>query len=258
MAKVDGALIDTTTGEVTRINAGTDALRETAGGTGQTSITTGDLLYGSASNTLAKLAAGSAGLALVVSAGVPAWAVLEVAGGGTGQSSYAVGDILYATGSTTLSKLTIGSSGDVLTVAGGVPSWAAPASGDTVEKTATGAITKAAPVYLRSDGTVSEAQANSTTTFRPYGLAAEAIGNGANGDIYHKPGTRVAMTTGEWDAVTGASGGLTAGSRYFLDAATAGQLTTTCPSSSGQQVVEIGVAESTTVLKLSLRIIGLL
>jgi hypothetical protein len=258
MAKVDGALIDTSTGEVTRINAGTDALKETAGGTGFTELTTGDLPYASAANTFSKLAVGTTGYALVVSAGVPAWAILGVAGGGTGIASYTTGDLPYASGSTTLSKLGIGSTGDVLTVAGGVPTWAAPSANDTVTKTATGAIAKAAPVYLKSDGTVSEAQANATTTFRPYGLAAAAIAGAASGLIYYKPGTRVTMTTAEWDAITGGSGGLTVGSRYFLSAATAGKLTATCPSSSGQQIVEYGVAESTTVMRLALRIVGLL
>ena len=44
------------------------------GGTGQTSYTTGDTLYASASNTLSKLAIGSTGQVLTVSGGVPTWA----------------------------------------------------------------------------------------------------------------------------------------------------------------------------------------
>lgn len=49
------------------------ALDETNGGTGQSSFTTGDILYSSASNTLSKLAIGSSGNVLTVSGGVPAW-----------------------------------------------------------------------------------------------------------------------------------------------------------------------------------------
>ena len=50
-------------------------LDETNGGTGQTSYTTGDILYASASNTLAKLAIGSAGQVLKVSSGgIVEWA----------------------------------------------------------------------------------------------------------------------------------------------------------------------------------------
>ena len=51
----------------------TGVLGATYGGTGQSSITTGDLLYGSASNTISKLAIGSTGTILRVVAGVPSW-----------------------------------------------------------------------------------------------------------------------------------------------------------------------------------------
>jgi hypothetical protein len=51
----------------------TGVLGATYGGTGQSSITTGDLLYGSASNTISKLAIGSTGTILRVVGGVPAW-----------------------------------------------------------------------------------------------------------------------------------------------------------------------------------------
>jgi hypothetical protein len=50
------------------------------GGTGLTTYTTGDILYASASNTLAKLAAGTDGQVLQLSSGVPVWADLD---GGT-------------------------------------------------------------------------------------------------------------------------------------------------------------------------------
>ena len=43
------------------------------GGTGQTTYTTGDTLYASATNTLSKLAIGSAGQSYIVKAGIPAW-----------------------------------------------------------------------------------------------------------------------------------------------------------------------------------------
>ena len=51
----------------------TGVLGATYGGTGQSSITTGDLLYGSASNTISKLAIGSTGTVLRVVAGIPSW-----------------------------------------------------------------------------------------------------------------------------------------------------------------------------------------
>jgi hypothetical protein len=44
-----------------------------SGGTSQTTYTTGDLLYASATNTLAKLAIGTTGYQLTVASGVPTW-----------------------------------------------------------------------------------------------------------------------------------------------------------------------------------------
>ena len=50
------------------------ALPVANGGTAQTTYTTGDILYASASNTLAKLGVGTTGQVLKVAAGVPSWA----------------------------------------------------------------------------------------------------------------------------------------------------------------------------------------
>ena len=109
----------------------------TAGGTGQSAYTTGDLLYASATNTLSKLAAGTNGYVLTVVGGVPTWqagiasGVLDPTHGGTGQSTYATGDLIYASATNTLSKLAAGTNGYVLTLAAGVPSWAVATSGAT-------------------------------------------------------------------------------------------------------------------------------
>ena len=57
------------------------ALATTSGGTGLNSYTTGDLVYASASNTLAKLSIGTEGKVLQVSAsGIPTWDIID---GGT-------------------------------------------------------------------------------------------------------------------------------------------------------------------------------
>jgi hypothetical protein len=58
-----------TTGAVTL--AGT--LGATSGGTGLTSYTTGDIIYSSATNTLAKLPAGTNGQILSLASGIPSW-----------------------------------------------------------------------------------------------------------------------------------------------------------------------------------------
>jgi hypothetical protein len=57
-------------------------------------------------------------------------------------------------------------------------------------------------------------------------------------------------TTAQWDAVAGTTGGLTPGTVYFLGAATAGTLTSTAPSTTGQFVVRVGRAISSTKLDL--------
>jgi hypothetical protein len=119
------------------------AIGATFGGTGQTTWTSGDLLYASGLNTLAKRAIGSSGQALVVSGGLPTWASITTLGtiatgvwqgtqigaiyGGTGQTSYTTGDLLYASTTNVLSKLAAGSAGQVLTMASGAPAWAQPA-----------------------------------------------------------------------------------------------------------------------------------
>lgn len=51
-----------------------NAIGATVGGTAQTSWTTGDFLYATASNTLGKRAIGTTGQVLTVSGGVPTWA----------------------------------------------------------------------------------------------------------------------------------------------------------------------------------------
>ena len=60
-------------GSITNATWNATAIGAIYGGTGQTSYTTGDTLYASASNTLSKLAIGSTGQVLTVSGGVPIW-----------------------------------------------------------------------------------------------------------------------------------------------------------------------------------------
>jgi trimeric autotransporter adhesin len=62
-------------------------LLETSGGTGQSSYTTGDILYASSADTLSKLAVGSSGQVLKISGGVPVWGT-DIAGSG-GSSAFA-------------------------------------------------------------------------------------------------------------------------------------------------------------------------
>ncbi len=62
----------------------TTALSATNGGTGQSSYTTGDILYASGANTLSKLPIGNAGEVLKIAGGIPSWGTDLSSGGGTG------------------------------------------------------------------------------------------------------------------------------------------------------------------------------
>lgn len=97
----------------------TGTVAATNGGTGTATVTTGDLLYGSGTNTWGKLAAGAGYKSLVMNAGGTnvEWnavalnqsgavsGALGATNGGTGQSAYTVGDLLYSGVTNTLSKL---------------------------------------------------------------------------------------------------------------------------------------------------------
>lgn len=61
----------------------------------------------------------------------------------------------------------------------------------------------------------------------------------------------VALTTGQWDAVAGTSGGLAPATVYYLSATSLGGLAATPPTSPGTSVAQIGVALSATLLLLS-------
>ena len=116
-----------------------------------------------------------------------------------------------------------------------------------------GALVMATPVYATTvAGEVDEAQADAAATKDVLGLVAEASIATVTSGAIQSDGV-LTGTTGEWDAVTGDVGGLTAGSKYYLDAATAGMLTDTPPSSSGEFVAMVGVALSTTEMEISIR-----
>jgi len=97
----------------------TGTVAPTNGGTGVNTVATGDLLYGSASNTWSKLSAGAGYKPLVMNAGgtLPEWnalalnqsgtvsGALPTANGGTNLTTYTLGDTLYSSAANTLAKL---------------------------------------------------------------------------------------------------------------------------------------------------------
>ncbi len=116
-----------------------------------------------------------------------------------------------------------------------------------------GSIVIGNPVYASTNDTVDLARANASGTKDVIGLVSAAtITSGATGAILVDDGSVLSATTGQWDTVTGGSGGLTAGTTYFLDPSTAGGLTPTAPTSVGQFVCPVGIALSTTEFKLDI------
>ena len=96
----------------------------TAGGTGLTSYTAGDLLYYATGTTLTKLAIGSNKTILTSSGTAPQWsASLDTTQGGTGVTSYTAGDLVYYATGTTFTKLAIGANTTILTSSGTAPQW---------------------------------------------------------------------------------------------------------------------------------------
>lgn len=65
-------------------------------------------------------------------------------------------------------------------------------------------------------------------------------------------GGPLTLTTDQWDTVTGQTGGLTPGARYFVSSATAGKLTSTKPTAGGTLQFQVGVALSANILGLQL------
>lgn len=115
-----------------------------------------------------------------------------------------------------------------------------------------GTINIGQPVYVKSNGHVDLAEANASGTCTVFGLVQDTtIATAVAGNV-QTDGIFTATTT-QWDAAAGTTGGLTPGTIYYLDPATAGKLTATAPSTAGQYVVQVGIAESATTMKLWIR-----
>jgi hypothetical protein len=113
-ALVSGTNIKTVSGVSLLGSGDVGTIGPTYGGTGQSTVTTGDLLYGSAANTWSKLAGVATGNALI-SGGVstaPSWGkigltthvsgTLPVANGGTNLTSFTANGVMYASSSSVL------------------------------------------------------------------------------------------------------------------------------------------------------------
>ena len=111
-------------------------------------------------------------------------------------------------------------------------------------------LTPGQPVYLDASGVVKRAQAHQASTKDVLGVVGATIAPSASGVVV-VTGV-VTATEGEWDAVTGLTGGLVAGEGYFLDASQPGRLVATIPVSVTQYAVLVGEALSSTHLRIIL------
>ena len=192
----------------------TGTVAATNGGTGVATVTTGDLLYGSATNTWSKLALGAGYKSLIVNAGgtqiewnavalnqsAAVSGSLGATNGGTGQNAYTLGDTLYSGATNTLAKL----AGNTTTTkkyliqtgtgaASAAPSWGtvdgADVTGNITGQAGSVANALTAGGYLTSGGTYDGAATRTfavdatTTNTASKVVARDASGNFAAGTI---------------------------------------------------------------------------
>ena len=108
--------------------------------------------------------------------------------------------------------------------------------------TASGAIADAKAVYISAANTVALADASAESTSRVIGFSDGAIADTTSGPVCH-------------DGVLDGFTGLTPGARYFLSE-TAGDITSTYPSSDESAVVQVGYAKSATELHIDIEVIA--
>jgi hypothetical protein len=178
------------------------------GGTNLTTYTTGDIIYASASNTLAKRAIGTTGQVLTVSGGVPTWATPTASGDTTGAaSSVDNGVVLFSgTGGKTL-KSSAAQDGFVYGVrvgrgAGGVSTNTALGAG-ALNANTTGSFNVGIG-YNAGDGltTDSESVAIGANTMGGNSGVSVAVGTNALGSSSLSGGAHVAVGYGALGAVT--------------------------------------------------------
>lgn len=205
------------------------ALAATSGGTAQSTYTTGDILYASATNTLSKLAIGSTNQVLTVVSGAPAWAAAS-------PMVYPGAGIANSSGSAWGTSYTTTGSGTVVALATS-PSFTTPtlgvASATTINKVAITAPATSATLTLADGSTFATSGAFSvtltstgtTTLTLPTSGTVTALGN---------------TTTGSGNIVLATSPTLTTPTLGVASATTINKVTLTAPATGSTLTIADG------------------
>jgi len=211
------------------------------GGTGLATLTAHDLLVGADAGNVTLVAPSATAGVPLVSAGAstdPAYGTAVVAGGGTGQTSLTVHGVVVGNATSGVNVTSAGAVGTVLTGNGASdPTFQAPtALANTMSVTVTETIAAGAMINLwASTGLKVRNADNTDATKQADGFALTGASSGA-------------ITVVIGSAPNTQQTSLTVGTRYFLG--TAGAVTATAPSSSGDLVQSLGIAVTTTELQV--------
>lgn len=115
-----------------------------------------------------------------------------------------------------------------------------------------GSVNPGAPAYISGANTFKKGIANAAAQSLIAGLNTTTVASGAVGSI--KTADLLTLTTVQWDAVTGQTGGLTVGAVYFVNNTTAGMLTSTLPSSGYIAAVGEAISSTTMLIRINPRI----
>lgn len=118
-----------------------------------------------------------------------------------------------------------------------------------------GALVPGNPVYNKTDASgVAAADCNAAVPI-PFVLGLLKTGGASLATVRIQTRGNLTLTLAEWDAVGLTSAGLVANTTYYLSP-TAGEITATKPATTGDHVVIIGVALSTTTMRIDPKYCG--
>lgn len=170
---------------------------------------------------------------------------LTVSNAGTGVAGNVDLDLpagVNASGAGTYSSVTVDTYGRVIAGTTGASGNSSTSTGLTNGEATP--MVKFQAVYISGADAIKKALANAAGTTNILGFVTTAVASAATGSVITSG--EATGTTGEWDTITGQSGGLTTGAVYYLDATTAGKITTTPPGTGF--IASVGIARSTTTL----------